>query len=203
MATYEAISEVSISLKKLIWNNIQGTALGEQVGENGIAFNHPTDNDTSSNAKKLSIFLFRIGENCYQRNQPISFDNVDGCGYPIALDLYYMITSHFEKSLSDHMLMNQKLIGRVVQIFNENQVLRVPSLEDTLSGEDIKIFNYDMPLEEIGKIWGGLLENNPYMLSVFYEVTPVIIDSKKRVSARRATEVSAANDVKGGVGSNV
>ena len=101
------------------------------------------------------------------------------------------------------MLMNQKLIGRVVQIFNENQVLRVPALEDTLSGEDIKIFNYDMPLEEIGKIWGGLLENNPYMLSVFYEVTPVIIDSKKMVSAKRATEVSATNDVKGGANSNV
>jgi len=200
LATYEAISEVSTSLKKLIWNNIKGTALGEQVGENGIAFNHPTDNDAGSNAKKLSIFLFKIGENSYHQNHPLSY--ADGSGHPIALDLYYMITAHFEKSLSDHMLMNQKLIGRVVQIFHENQVLRVPALEDTLSDEDIKIFSYDMPLEEIGKIWGSILESNPYMLSVFYEVTPVIIDSKTMVAAKRATKVSFDNQ-KGGVKSNV
>jgi hypothetical protein len=200
LATYNAILEVSTSLRKLIWNNIKGTELGNLVGENGITFNHPTDKNDSTT--KLSIFLFRIGENSFHRNLPPVYDDVNRYRLPITLDLYYMFTPH-NKPSSDSILMDQKLMGRVIQIFNENPVLRVPDLEDTISDEEIKIFNYDMPIEEISKIWGGLLENNPYMLSVFYEVTPVRIDSDMKIVTKRTAKIILDEKTNGGVPFNV
>lgn len=194
MTTYEAISEVSTSLKKLVWNNLKETNLGKEVGENDITLDHPTENHVQ---RKLSMFLFRIGENSFHRNHPPPIDGNDQIYPPITLDLFYMITSHFDTSLKDHTLMDQKLIGRIIQIFNENPVLHVPSLVDTLSGEKIKILSHDMPIEEISKIWGGIIENNPYKLSVFYEVTPVRIDSENKSAIKRTTEIKAEAKDKG------
>ncbi len=185
ITTFNVIAEVSNSLKQLVWNGIKGTSLGSDVGIDGITFAAPTDQSSG----KLSIFLYRISENEFHRNSLPSRANYNEWIYPpLTLDLFYMITPHFDSGIKDRALKDHLLIGRVLQIFNENHQLQIPSLGDALAGEEIKLFNDNLDLNNINKIWEGIFDAKPYMLSIFYEVSPVRIDSTSRMAIKRTVK---------------
>ena len=146
ITTSNAIAEISNSLKQLIWNGL-GTDLRGDVGWDGITFFSPADQSSGM----LSIFLYKISENEFHRNNPPTRSNQNQWVYPpLTLDLYYIITPHFDVSIKkDRALMNLQLIGRILQIFKENPILQIPSLVDALAGEEIRLINNNLVLHNI------------------------------------------------------
>lgn len=188
MSTYEAIGEVGRSLVRLIENNISNL--------------HPYETTLSSpdekNNGKLSIFLYHIVEDSYQKNQgmlPIDPRNLKKP--PTSLRLFYMITPHLDKeAMEDRALAEHLLIGKIIQIFSDNPILRSPFLQGSLAGETLRLVPITLSIDEINKLWSVVAKSKPYMLSIYYEVSPIRIDSTGNVEIRRVTSVDVESEIK-------
>jgi hypothetical protein len=84
---------------------------------------------------------------------------------------------------SDHII-----LGKVMQIFHDNSVLRGSALHENLVGEELRLILSTLSMEELNKIWSILSKTKTYKLSVCYEVTPVAIDSMRERELTRVTE---------------
>jgi hypothetical protein len=192
MSTYKAIGEVGKSLKRLIWSNISNLDLGTDIGENGITLTSPEEDNNG----KLSIFLYNIVEDSYQRNQgmlPVDSRNLKKT--PTSLRLFYMITPHLDGVPQDRALREHFLIGKIIQIFSDNPVLRSPFLEGPLAGETLKLIPNTLSIDEINKFWSIISKSKPYMLSIYYEVAPVRIESTCKVETTRVASVDLESEI--------
>jgi hypothetical protein len=91
---------------------------------------------------------------------------------PLPIILHYLVTPVSGDPLTKH-----RLMGRVLQVFNDNAILRGAILQGTLKGtsEQLRIALEALTLEELSLVWDALSE--PYELSVTYLVQVVKIDS--------------------------
>lgn len=200
MSDYSALAEVASSLKRLIWNNISNTTMGGEVGSNGIFFTHP-NNVTSVTA--LSIYLYRVEEDSQQRNQAWSFElnsagnNATFARQPISLNLFYMITPNYSKTIKDKVLKDHLLMGRIIQIFHDNPVLKSPILQGPLLNDKLNLRFVSPSIDEINKIW-SIPYTNQYMVSAFYEVSPLIINSERSTSVRKVNTLGGKLEYKEG-----
>jgi hypothetical protein len=186
MSNYYAVADVGRALIDLLWESIGADeALKNDTGlksESQIALSTPenlTDND------KLSVFLYQILEDTYQRNQgalAISPDKTRAP--PMSVCLFYMITANTKNEQKD-----QILLGKVMQVFNDHRVLRAPFLQGNLAGEVLEILFNPLNIDDINKIWSVISKSKPYMLSVYYEVARLKIESIRVDEVRRTVEV--------------
>ena len=121
----------------------------------------------------VSLWLYRITRDADTLNLPperISPNQYRRSALP--LHLYYLVTPLVTKPED-----RQTLIGRVLQLFNDNSVLSGATLADSLAGsqEAFRVTLETLTLEELTRVWHSLAE--PYDLSVSYEVQVVSIDS--------------------------
>ena len=88
--------------------------------------------------------------------------------------LYYLITPITTDPLTSH-----TILGKVLQVFNDNAILRGADLRGTLQGttEQLRINLEALTLEELSLVWYALSE--PYQLSVTYLVQLVYIGSDR------------------------
>jgi hypothetical protein len=187
LSTYDAIAEVGSSLKRLIWDNISDKSLLGPEGSEGIILSHPNSNDKGT----LSIFLYRIEEESYQKNQPWSSNGADKISRPpISLNLFYMITPHFDKNMKDHILNDHRLMGEVIRILYDHPVLKSPVLQGSLQDDKLNLRFISPSIDEINKIW-SMPESTQYMISAYYEVSPLRLDSDHDISIRRVTTYDA------------
>jgi hypothetical protein len=93
---------------------------------------------------------------------------------PLPLLLYYLITP-----ITADPVTSQNLLGKVLQVFNDNAILRGGSLRGVLQGtsEQLRLNLEALTLEELSLVWYALSE--PYQLSVTYLVQVVNIDSDR------------------------
>ena len=185
MSNYEAVSDVGKILIRLLEDEIDEEELF------GTIVKSPTQIVQSSpeeitNDEFISVFLYQVTEDTYQKNQGMQAVDADTAKRPpISLNLFYLITAN-----ADTTEKNNIIIGKVIEIFNNNPVLRGPALYDTsLDGESLNLIFNPLSLDEINKIWIMLSKSKPYKLSVYYEVTPVRIDSSVESMTSRVREV--------------
>lgn len=193
MSTYEAVGEVGKTLKRLIWSNILGIDLFKDIGENGITLSSPEEDNNGD----ISIFLYHIVEDSYQKNKGmLPVGSRDSKKTPTSLRLFYMITPHLNKGIiNDRSLMEHFLIGKIIQIFSDNPVLRSPFLEGPLAGETLKLMANTLSVDEINKFWSIISKSKPYMLSIYYEVAPVRIESTCKVETIRVASVDLESEI--------
>lgn len=197
MSSYEAIAEVGKTLKRLIWSNILNTDLSSYIGENEITLCSPEED----NSGKLSIFLYHIVEDSYQKNQGMLPDGPRNLKKPpTSLRLFYMITPHLKGD--DRTKIEHQLIGKIIQIFGDSPILRSPILEGPLAGETLKLMPNELSIDEINKFWSIISKSKPYTLSIYYEVAPVRIDSTLNVGIVLVASVDNQYAVKGADESN-
>ena len=81
-----------------------------------------------------------------------------------------------------------RILGRIVQVLRDNAVIPKKYMPESLrlANEEIRIEMLPLELEEKVKVWTMFSE--PYKLSVFYSVGPIIIDSEViKAPAKRVT----------------
>lgn len=183
MSDYRAIADVGETLVDLLKNNMEG------MTDNSIVLASPGDIETEGDVS-LSLFLYQIVENIHMKTQEMLIkDNTTLRFPPVALDLYYMMTSHITLSnstLTKRTKQAHETLGRAIQILNDNQTLPGSVLKGSLHGssDEIHIILTSMSLDEMSKIW-TTFQGKPFRTSVCYMVTPVIIDSTHEMQTTR------------------
>lgn len=172
MPGYTAIYDAGQTLKKLIM-------FGMEQDEPSIKVGNPNDTDLP----KILLFLFRVEENGYMRNeQPWSNDVYMEKKPSLALDLHYLITV-FPKSDSED---SHNTLGQVMRIVHDNSV--IPGSFGTGDAE-IKITFMPLTLEEWSKIWTAypLLAKG---ISIACLISPVIIESTREMKVNRVRTIT-------------
>jgi len=137
------------------------------------------------NREGISVWLYRVQRDDQTLNQPprrLAPDRI--VPPPLPLRLHYLVVP-----IVDHTMraqapeLEQHILGKALQVFNDTNNLRGPSLADDFAGQDLEIFVRLEPLhlEEITRVWDAL--ELSYRLSVSYEVSVVPIASALAVEA--------------------
>ena len=180
MSGYTAIVDVGETLKKLLWDNIKEDNTTKTIIDL-ITLSSPEDIKSD---KELSLFLYQVTENAYMKNQEMQMANSTKLKYPsLSLNLFYLVTPHTQNRENDHII-----LGKVMQIFYDNAILRGSVLLGSLAGEELRLILNPQSIDELNKIWNVMSKSKPYKLSVCYEVTPVRIESLREREVKRVVE---------------
>ena len=185
MSNYSAIRAVTETLKSLLDN---------QMEMNGITVSSgPPDLEPDTKEKRVNLYLYKVVENAYLKNQEIP-----GEGYPAAyghpplsLVLCYLMTAFpdMDKYNKDYDLTVHEILADAMRVLHDYPILTdsmeippgsgIKLLHTSLQNqfEKVKITLEPLDTEELTKIWMGL--TNPYRLSAGYAVSVVQIESQK------------------------
>jgi hypothetical protein len=129
----------------------------------------------------VSLWLYRVVRDENLLNEPPK--RVNKLQYrhtPLPVRLHYLVTPLVARNQPAGSELEQRVLGKILQVFHDHAKLRGPDLHGDLSGRsDVELFLRleSMTLDEITKVWYSLDES--YQLSVSYEVSVVTIDSEK------------------------
>jgi len=196
VSDYTVIADVGESLVRVLWEEIQpdpqvNGLIGSQAT---ISLESPYDL-RDDNAVRLSLYLYRIVEDAYTKNQfPVAGTWTSQRKPPLTLDLFYLVTP-----LVGAPREQQMILGKVMQMFYDRAILSGPDLVGSLVGsaDGIRIALNPVSLEEASRVWQAL--EMSYRLSVCYVVRVAMVDSTReeitqRVLRRTATYGESAND---------
>jgi hypothetical protein len=141
------------------------------LNEEQISFLAPNDSQKSA---QISIFLYSVAEYTSMRNQPQP-QNPEEPKTLLYLNLHYLITP-----LTQNPLMDQVVLGKIMQLFAEKPVLRGDDLQGNLkdSKEELRVILGTQPMDDVNKLWIAL--SAPYKLSVSYSVYPVQVKAENK-----------------------
>jgi hypothetical protein len=178
MSSNQVLHDVSKHLQKLLEDAKphRPAAISANVNDPSIELSPPStaSGTAGTNTLSLSVWLYQVVEDEFVKNQPMrqavgSGQNVKMRFPPLALNLSYLVTPFAEKVETE-----QLMLGWAMQVFYDQANTR---MNNPQSNEDIRISLCRSSLEEHTRIWDAL--NEPYRLSVAYEVRVVTVDSRR------------------------
>jgi hypothetical protein len=195
MSTYEAIGGVSESLKTLLENTIE---LPNSVPAPPTPFpvwvGIPPKDDQLDGNPLLNLFLYRITESPFLKNQEIPRPTPQtSYGHPpLSLVLHYLLTPYGRlggngvAGTSPDEVLAHYVLGSAMRVLHDNPALTNgstaaghPVLDASLDTayEKMKLRLEPISLEDVSKVWTAL--GRPYRLSAAYEVSVIQIESRK------------------------
>lgn len=170
MPDFSVIADVSSTLETALTDALSTLAPGPPIAEV-----HDLATPGATNPPRVTLFLFEVGEDATQRNRPavraVVPPNLISEKPPMALRLRYLVTPWSGDMVTDH-----RMMGRVLQVLYDDAILHGPLLQGGLAGtsEALKINLTPLSLEERTRIWHSVQQ--PYRLSIVYEVRVVNLD---------------------------
>lgn len=131
------------------------------------------------NDQGLSLWLYRITRDEDRLNDPpIRITPSLFHEPPLPLRLHYLCTPIVEAATANNAEIEQRILGKVLQTFYGHPSFRGSDLAGDFSGTNAELRSRiePMSLEDSTRIWNAL--EQPYQLSVSYEVTLANIDSE-------------------------
>lgn len=178
MSNYTAIQDAGQTLIDLLREN-----MGDIINPDSIMLISPGEITGNDNVR-ISLFLYQVLENMHLKNQEMQKIDSNKFRYPpLALDLYYMLTTYpspqipdrTERTKDEHMI-----LGRAMQILYDNSILTGSILRGSLAenSEELYVTLSPMSIDDMTKIW-TTFQGRPFKPSPCYLVTPVNIDSAR------------------------
>ncbi|NLK38418.1 MAG: DUF4255 domain-containing protein [Epulopiscium sp.] len=179
MGSYTVIADTSKTLVELLRSNL----IPEPVKKpEDIGLCTPDERGGSI----LGLYLYDIEENQEVKNlEKVMLDKEHFKNPPTSINLYYMLFVRSESEVAARAIDEQRIMGRAIQVLNDNTRVSFEDLWGTLKTENevLDIQNLVLPFEEKAKIFN--LFTQKAMLASFYKVGPVFIDSQKVRRIRR------------------
>lgn len=172
MSVFNVLGGISETLRELLEDHITRTPIPE-LHNVPIQLRSPKAMAQDQNPLGISLWLYRVTRNADMLNVPPRRIPPDqSARHELPVDLHYLLTP-FAGDPKDE----QRLLGRVLQTFNDHSKLRGADLHDVLQDTPVELrLSMETPtLEELTKIWTALQE--PYKLSVMFMVELAVIDS--------------------------
>ncbi len=179
MSSSSVISDVTQTLEELLRDG--------QLPKNSfdVSLKSPADEKVTTSMKPVvNLFLFRVSENPFAKNQDWQPVTPDTLRYPpLALNLSYVLTPYAENKLDE-----QRVFGEAMRVLYENAIVPTSALKGGLenTAEELKVDLCHMTFEQQTQIWTAL--GQPYRLSACYEVRMVFIDSATERAAGRVSQ---------------
>ncbi|WP_437674839.1 Pvc16 family protein [Sorangium sp. So ce131] len=138
---------------------------------------------------QLNLFLYLTTRNAAWRNLDLPRQVRPGemGAPPLALDLHYLITA-YGRGESDNDSVSHRVLGSAMSALHDRPVLMPGEIGGALAGNDLgeqferlKITPLPLTLEDMSKLW--TMFQSQYRVSVAYEVTVLLIDSRSPVRA--------------------
>jgi hypothetical protein len=181
MSNALAIAAVTTTLRNLL------TQRAREELESGTVTTLPPDKARVSgdSASQINIFLYQTLPNAAWRNQDITNRVKPGeTGQPpLALTLYYLITAYGNNNDD---IKAHRLLGTAMQVLHDQAALPTTDIKNALAESDlhnqverVRISPVSLSLEELSKLWSSF--QTQYRLSAAYEVSVVLIESKRPV----------------------
>ena len=179
---YTSLAATSETLRQSIED-----AMTSDVGPAGLArffsgsnfiVSLATPQEMHGHFQGVSVWLYRVVRDENRLNEPptvrpLPSGEVELVPPPLPLRLHYLMTA----LATDAPDTEQKILGRVLQLFHQRPVLSGALLRGDLAGSaaEIHVRLDALSLEEITRVWDAL--EGSYQLCVSYEVTLANIDS--------------------------
>jgi hypothetical protein len=186
MSSYKVILEVSRLLRQTLWDSFSTDNAVHPLhvpNLESIVLTNPADAARQQN-RRLSIWLYSVQENEHLHNAlPTRRPDNDALVQypPLAINLFYLVTPSTTSVEGD-----QLVLGKTMQIFHDNATLLLFSAEDPGHNEELRVSMVQRDLRELAEVWEALQQ--PYRLSVCYEVRVPRIDSLRIERAGRVSE---------------
>lgn len=190
LGEFSVIADVSNAILKTMRDNLCPELL---QSPEAIVLKPPSDKNADF---QLGLYLYDIQEmREYRQTEYVRINHTQRRLPSKPLHLFYVvyINSKYQSMASDEN--EQRILGRVMQIFMDNSVLIEEFTEEEEMGATITF--QTMSFEEKGKIWAGL--STQHQLAVYFSVAPVILSSRKISNFTRVVEAKFTTEqVKGG-----
>jgi hypothetical protein len=190
VSAYTVLAETGETLINVIWEAIQNDPdlVALINSKNLITLDPPKDDPANNQTPLLSIYLYRIVEDPYMKNQWAA----EGTGGrlrrpPLTLDLFYMITPLLKAPRDQQMV-----LGKIMQILYDRPALEGSELTGSLrdSGDRMRVVFNPVTLEEAARVWQAL--ETAYRLSACYMVRVAMVDSTFEQAQQPTIERRAA-----------
>lgn len=179
MSASTVISDVTQTLEELL------TSAQLPKATFDVSLKSPADETVQPSMKpKVNLFLFRVMENPFAKNDGWAALGTDALKHPpLALNLFYLLTPYAENKLDE-----QRIFGEAMRIFHDNTILAGAALKGGLenTAEELKVDLAPFTMENLSQIWSAL--NQPYRLSVCYQVRMALIDSSVERTTTRVSD---------------
>jgi hypothetical protein len=173
---YTALRATSRTLAKFLETKFQADPLLSGFFGGGMVVSLATPQEMNEKpAEGLSIWLYRIIRDEQRLNDPpVRISASELQPPPLPVRLHYLITPVTNQQTGDPET-EQLILGKVLQLFHSQSVLRGADLQAEFSGMEIELRIRLEPqsLEEITRVWEAL--EGSYQLSLSYEVSVVNI----------------------------
>ncbi len=183
MSDYTVVAQVSDALRRVLWTELSADPTTLQIvgSEAAVVLKNPTETARDS-SNRLSLWLYQVTENEFLKNQtPLRGDDPQVSHFPpLALNFFYLVTPFATSGEGDHML-----LGKTMQVLYDNSKLLIRDIKNGI-GEELRVILCNLSLEQLTRIWEALQQ--PYRLSVCYEVRVTRVDSKRTATATRVVE---------------
>lgn len=173
MSQYTALRQVTNLLITTLTDAFQAEPLLNALLAMGhvVSPRTPAEMQTASPQQKgLSVWLYQIDRNEHLLNRPperVAFDLFRRP--PVPLDLHYLITP-----IADDPINEQLMLGKVVQVFNDQALFPVTPADPELQDE-MRVTLENPGVDALSRIWTAL--DQPHRLSISYLLQIVTIDS--------------------------
>lgn len=190
------LAAVSDALRAIIWEAFDSDPVLRSIvlSQEAIAFRNPTETAKDS-ANRLSLWLYQVSEDEFGKNQPsarvgVARINAEDTAprqvsqFPaLGLNLFFLITPFAPSGEAEHLL-----LGKTMQVLYDNPIVL---LRDEGNGifEELRIMLCRLSLDDQARVWEALQE--PYRLSVCYQVRVAQVDSTRRLASARVVERTA------------
>lgn len=184
MSDYTAIADVGDTLIELLRDNMKELITKKE----SIVLASPGEIEANDDVR-LSLFLYQVLENVHLKNQEMQIKNPTTLNFPpIALDLYYMLTSYPSgtQDITERTKEEHSILGRAIQIMNNNSILAGSVLKGNLgtNGHELHITLSSLSLDDMTKMW-TTFPGKVFRSSICCLVTPVMIDSGREATVQR------------------
>lgn len=172
MSDYTVISAVSQTLKSMLDASFAQSS-DTQINTVLSDLHSPKELQQSGDATVVSVWLYKVSRMAEMLNEPPVRRAANQMKpAPLPVLLYYLVTPMTTDPLKRH-----ALLGKVLQVFHDQAILRGSALQGVLAGTDhqIRVNLEALTLEELSLVWYALGE--PYQLSVTYLIQVAEIDS--------------------------
>ena len=185
MADYSIISDTSNFMCKMLREKMCPEPI---PSTNNIQISSPASQDVDY---LVGVYLYDIKEEPdATQSQMIRRGSVQLQRPPRPYGLYYMVFINGSSQMGLKDLDIQKIVGKILQIVNDNSIISPNTLQPWLDiiEPPIHITQAKLTMEEKQRVWQGV--NKPYQLSLFFKASPVLVSSEAVVNTPPVTDAT-------------
>jgi hypothetical protein len=181
---YSALQAASLTLAALVRNRLESDPVLSSFfdpssgGTLIVSINNPQEME-SARSEGVSLWMYRVMRDADRLNVPNPRLGLRQSRFPsLPLRVHYLVTPFVRAGQSNSAELEQRILGKVMQTLHDHPRLRGADLQGDLAGsaQEFQVSLETLVLEDIARVWTAL--NQPYQLSVSYEVAIVNIDSE-------------------------